>query len=149
MELCVSVDWKRQRLCLHEPLRGVIRWRITSGTWTVEGENMAVTLRASTDQVSASLVIKDANGNPAVVDGVPIWEVSDAEIIAVTVAPDGMSAVIAAQSKPGLAQVTVTVDADLGEGVKPIIGIGEVEVVGGEATVVELQFGPVEPIPPA
>jgi hypothetical protein len=54
---------------------------------------------------------------------------------------DGLSAQIDAVGPLGNFQVTVTVDADLGEGVKPLIGILDVEVVASEAVVVNFQAG--------
>lgn len=147
MELCVSVDWARQRFCLHEPLKGVIRWRVKLDEVTIVGENMAVTVQAGHDPIGAALVIEDSKGNPALVDGVPEWVTSDPEGLTLAVAADGMSAVVTIVGKIGVYQVTVTCDADLGEGVKPITGVGEVEVVAGEAAVVKVQFTGVEPDP--
>lgn len=148
MDLCISVDWKRQKLCLHEPLKGVIRWRLTLGTWTVEGENMATTIQIGKTQFSAGLEITDINENPAPVDGIPKWEVSDPEMLALVVAEDGMSADVIGVTRAGDAQVKVTVDADLdANGFKPITGLLDVTVLGGEAQVVKIVPGPVVPIP--
>lgn len=50
----------------------------------------------------------------------------------------------------GPATVSFTCDADLGDGVKPLIAIGAIAVVAGEAAVVELEPGaPVPQEPPA
>lgn len=74
-----------------------------------------------------------AAGNPARVDGVPQWRSSDDTVLVVTAAEDGLSAVITTTGKLGTAQVSVTADADLGEGVKPISGVLDVEVQASEA----------------
>lgn len=97
----------------------------------------------ATQQTAAAFTVQDAKGNPARVDGVPEWASSDPNVATVTPSADGFSAVVKAV-QTGETQVSVTVDADLGEGVRPLIGVGDIEVVAGEATVIALQFGPAE-----
>lgn len=90
---------------------------------------------------TARITLEDASGNPATVDGLPEWASSDPRIAAVVPAPDGMSAIVT----PGLAgecQISVTVDADLGDGVKPIVGEAAVRVLSGEVTRVAIAFDP-------
>ncbi len=98
-----------------------------------------------TQQAPVALVITDKKGHPARVDGIPEWSTSDAAVATVEdVAADGMSATIKA-ADTGVCQITVTADADLGTGVKPITGFLDVTVNAGEAVIVELQAGtPVE-----
>lgn len=72
------------------------------------------------------LTITNAKGQPAKVDGVPVWASSNETVLTVTPAADGMSALIdtvAAGSGPE--RVTVTADADLGSGVETITGVTE------------------------
>lgn len=83
-------------------------------------------------QFDAAVAFVDSAGNPAVVDGVPVWASSDDAVLAVQAADDGMSATAAAVSV-GTAQLSVTADADLGGGVRQVIGLLEVNIVGGEA----------------
>jgi hypothetical protein len=75
-------------------------------------------------QFNVTLTITDTAGNPAPVDGVPVWATSDATVVAVTAAADGMSAV-APGIAAGVARLTVTADADLGSGVQTITGVSE------------------------
>ncbi len=89
-----------------------------------------------------AVVFKDKHGNTAPVDGVPAW-VNDNE----SVLADGMSAVITSINGPGSGQISVSADADLGEGVRTITGVLQVEVLPDEATVVELNPGPVTDVP--
>lgn len=107
---------------------------------------MALTLRA-TEQVSVSFEAQDAKGNPAEIQD-PQFEVSDPAILGLEVAADGKSAIVKGGAL-GTAQVTVRGDADLGEGVTPLIGVGEVTVIAGEATVLAVKFGTPEPQPPS
>ena len=91
-------------------------------------------------QVIGTLKITDKKGNPAAVDGVPVWT-SDGTLLTVTPTEDGLSATIVPIGALGHAQVTATADADLGEGVEPLIGILEVDIVGGKATVITIEAG--------
>jgi hypothetical protein len=84
-------------------------------------------------EVTLSVAPVSAAGNPAPVEGPPVWSVSDPTVGAVTVAADGLSAKFVTTGKLGLCQVNVSADADLGPGVKTITGVLEVEVVASEA----------------
>lgn len=77
------------------------------------------------------------------VHGAPVWASSDETVATVTAAADGLSAVVKGNA-PGSGRVTATADADLGEGVKPIIGTLELTVTAGAASVVEITAGPPE-----
>lgn len=93
-----------------------------------------------TQQAEVTLKVKDKSGRPASVEGVPLWEVAPAgsEMVAsVKPSASGMSATIIGRL-PGDCQIRVTADADMGEGVSPIIGILDVAISGGPATIVEL-----------
>jgi len=85
-------------------------------------------------KVGLQVAYVDANGNPAKVDGDPRWEESDKNIILLQVDPqNAFQATLHTVGPLGQAQVKVGADADLGEGVKPIISLLDVEVVAGEA----------------
>ena len=70
------------------------------------------------EKVSLSVAFTTAAGNPAVVDGIPVWGTSDETILSVVAAEDGLTAVVTTVGPLGSAQVSVTADADLGEGVQ-------------------------------
>ena len=89
-----------------------------------------------------SVAFVSAAGNPAKVDGAPVWSSSDETILKVTAAEDGMSASVEAVGPVGTAQVVVKADADLGEGVKEISGVLDVEVLASEAVAASLSAGP-------
>lgn len=92
-------------------------------------------------EVTADIQPVDARGNPAPVDGVPVWSVSDPAILSVRVSDNGLSAVITPTGGLGNAQVTVTADARLGEEVRAIVGTGDLTVVAAEASALRLAFG--------
>lgn len=91
------------------------------------------TILKDDQQVTASVEYVDRRGHPADVDEAPSWSSSDETILTVTPDPDGMSALIVAAGGIGSAQITVTADADLGDGVKPLTAVGDFEVLAGEA----------------
>jgi hypothetical protein len=88
--------------------------------------------------------IKDREGNPAAVQGTPVWASSDETVVTLQVAEGGMSAV-AVSHLAGAARVLVEADADLGDGVKPINGSLEIEVTPGVAAAITITAG--EPTP--
>ena len=84
-------------------------------------------------KVSLSVGFFTKAGNPANVDGTPTWASSDPAIVTVTPSEDGRSAVATTVGPLGTAQVTVSADADLGEGVKLVTGVLDIEVRPAEA----------------
>ncbi len=91
---------------------------------------------------NAQITITDDAGNPARVDGLPVWASSDESVLKAVPAADGMSALIDTVG-PGVdAHVTVTTDADLGSGVKPLVVVfPTVTVTAGAATVITGDLG--------
>jgi hypothetical protein len=90
--------------------------------------------------VTATLEIDDAAGNP-VADSFaspPTWSSSDATVVTVTPAVDGLSADIASTGKLGTAQVSVQgTDVDG----RALTGLETVQVVTSAASTFKLQFG--------
>lgn len=105
------------------------------GQPTVEG---ATTMKL-TDSQNAVLTIApvDKKGAPATLDGVPVWASSDETIATVAADPGGLTATLTAV-RPGTCGVTVTGDADLGEGTTPIVGSLDVEVTPGQAVQISI-----------
>lgn len=94
-----------------------------------------------TQAVPVSLSITDKKGNPAKVDGAPQWAVTAPELATLAVAEDGLSAVVTPVGPIGAFKVQVKADADLGEGVKEIMGELDVELTAGDAEVIALSAG--------
>lgn len=95
----------------------------------------------------------DAAGNAASVQGAPAWTVDNTAALTVTPSADGLSAVVSAVGPTGTGQVSVSADADLGDGTTTITGVLAVEVIAGDATMIVLNPGPARdkaaPAPPA
>lgn len=85
-----------------------------------------------------SIAIKDKFGNAAKVDGVPAWALSDDSLGSIQVEADGMSGLFEPKGPIGSLKVQVKADADLGEGVKEILGELSLDLMAGDAEVVEL-----------
>lgn len=111
------------------------------------------------EKLPLSVSFADAQGNAAKVDGAPAWALSDASIGDLIVAADGMSAEFAPKAV-GACKVQVNADADMGSGIKSILGELDVEVLALEAVSVVISAGaayvpapvvvdpaPVEPTP--
>jgi hypothetical protein len=92
----------------------------------------------------------DAQGNPATIDGAVSWESSDQSIVTVQVdASDSTICRAIPAGSVGQAQVTAACDADLGEGVRTLLTLCDIEVVGGEAVAGTIQpVGEPEPNAP-
>ena len=106
--------------------------------------NTALVLK-SDQKVTLSVAFFDAAGNPAVVDGIPVWSVSAPGVVTLHVAEDGRSAVAVADGPAGTVTISVVADADLGEGSREIVGVLGIQVVSGEAVFVALSAGTPEP----
>jgi hypothetical protein len=106
----------------------------------VEGKKMRITNEQEFDIELAPLT---AAGRPASVDGDAVFTSSD-ETLCTVIQTGPLTATVRAvpNAAMGAAQVVAKVDADLGDGVREIVGSLAVEVVPAEAETVELKAGP-------
>ena len=105
----------------------------------VETMNLKVT-----QNLPVSIQIKDKFGNAAAVDGVPSWSSTDTSLCDIEAAQDGMSALVKPKGPLGSCGIQVSADADLGEGVKSILGELEVTFLPGDAETISVAAG--EPV---
>lgn len=110
---------------------------------TLIGDSMLVV--TDVQKVTLSIAPVDAKGNPAPVDGVPTWAVSDATLATITPAADGLSAVVTASGPLGTFQANVSADADLGAGTTTITGTLDIQVTASQATSLNIAAGTPEP----
>lgn len=92
-------------------------------------------------KVTLSVAFVTAKGNPATVDGPPVWTVSNDTVLSVVPSADGLSADVVSVGPLGASQVSVTADADLGAGVTALIGTLDVTVVASEAASIVISAG--------
>lgn len=97
-------------------------------------ENMNVRIGK---KLKVSVVAKDAAGNVAQIDGQAAFVLSAPAMGTLEVQEDG-SVLFTPAGALGDLEIQATVDADLGEGVKTVLGVLPVSVIAGEAVVVEL-----------
>lgn len=139
----------KRLLCFRKRKKAVcFRWRIGPvETSPKNGEvTMSIVLK-DTQRVSISVSPVDAKGNPAKVDGAPSWAVVGPAIVTLVPSDDGLTCVATTTGDLGTTQITVSADADVGEGVQTISGLLDVEVVGGVAVSLSVAAGVPEEIP--
>jgi hypothetical protein len=93
-------------------------------------------------QVRLTTSYTDKYGNPAPIDGQPTWETSVDGIVVVRPTADAMAADVVTVGPVGQVQVRAVADAVPGASERLIIGVLDIEVVGGEARIVALTAGP-------
>jgi hypothetical protein len=146
----LSIDWEERHVCiLGLPEKPELRFTLlVEGGFEIKGEKMALTMTA-VQQCGLSVAAVDAKGNPAQVEGVTFTS-SDPAILTVEVDPgDETIAVVKAMGPTGNGQVTVTADADLGEGIKHLTGILDVTIMAAEAVSLSVAAGVPEDQPAA
>ncbi len=94
-----------------------------------------------TQDVPLSITPVDKKGNPAQLDGPPVWSSSNSEVVTVVASADGLSAVASAVGPLGTATVSVKADGDLGAGVNTISGTLDITVVGSGAVTLTIKAG--------
>lgn len=102
---------------------------------------MAAFILTDTQQVAGTVAYVDKAGNPATVDGAPVWASSDETVLTVVAAADGMSGTFTATGKLGNAQGTITADADLGAGVSPVALTQDFTVIASAAVAGTVTLG--------
>lgn len=137
---------------------GYLRWGKPSapvgGFLTIDGKewNKMFPMKAE-QQIKAAAKFTNKNGQPARVDvsqGVPQWGLSDPSAGVLTPDADGMGMTfVAGSNEVASLIVTCTADADLGDGVKPVVLSGELSILPLEAVGGELVFGAPEDVPAA
>jgi len=112
--------------------------------YEVDGVTQEIPIEmTNSQQLTASITPVDKKGNPAPIDGIPVWASSDETILTVEAASDGLSATVKAVGPTGTAKVSVTGDADLGTGVQPIFGESDpISVTPGAAVGFKMTLGP-------
>lgn len=99
-----------------------------------------------TQQFLASIQPVDAKGKPAPIDGAAVFSSSDESVAKVVAQPDGLSALVVAQGV-GSYSISVSADADLGEGVTTLIANDTGTITQGQAVSLGITAGPVEEQP--
>lgn len=94
--------------------------------------------------VNAHFLTQD--GSPALVDGVPVWSVSNPDVVEIIPTSSGFSVKLRGLTE-GTCEVRAVADADRGEGVREVSLSALIQVVYPEATGGEFSFSEPEPVP--
>lgn len=141
---CEAIDlmrlWKRKLRRRRRAARLAFLSAVIDQRTIIKGEieHMIIT---DSQQVDLAIKPVDKKGKPAQIDGVPAWVSSNPAVATVAPAEDGLSALVKAADELGSTQISVTADADLGEGVVNIAGTLDIEVVGGQAVSLSIVAG--------
>jgi hypothetical protein len=104
--------------------------------------SMPLKIKINDEQkVNVKLVPVTPRGKPVKVDGIPEWTVNDGDS-KIVVAADGLSADLISADVPGVTDITVSADVDLGEGVDTISDTIELTVVNPQANSLGLVASP-------
>lgn len=96
---------------------------------------------SDSQQADVTIDARDKKNNPAPLDGVPEWSTDNTDLLLLAPAADGKTCTIKALGPLGTGKVTVKADADLGSGSTEVIGVLDVEITGGQATVINVVPG--------
>lgn len=91
-------------------------------------------------KVNVTLAPTTDAGSPAKLDGAPAWEVTSGDAT-VTPAADGLSADLVSGAIAGDSVITVTADADLGQGVTTITEVITLHVIDPQASNLNAKAG--------
>jgi hypothetical protein len=100
----------------------------------------------NTQQVNVEIRAKNRRGGPAGLQS-PEWSTDNSDVLRLEPHADGQSCRIVAAGPIGTANVTMQADADLGDGVQPVVGTLSFDITPGTATVIDLVPGPPEEQP--
>lgn len=131
---------------LSYPSHRPVRFRFGVGPFTQKTKkapHMDITI-TNEQKVSVTLTPVTDAGKPAKLDGAPAWTVLSGSSM-ITVATDGLSAVLTSADDPGTTEIQVSADADLGEGVQEISATISLIVVHANASNLGLVVGTPEP----
>lgn len=92
------------------------------------------------EKVLVTLAPTTAAGNPATLDGAPVWTVTEGDAT-IEVAEDGLSCTLVSGEANVNSKVEVTADADLGDGVVALTDVIDLAVVSAEASALGLVAG--------
>lgn len=108
--------------------------------------NMPLKIKISDEQqVNVKLNPVTPKGKPVKVDGIPVWAIADPPgdtVSTLVPAADGLSCLLVSSVLPGVTNITVSADADLGEGVNTISDTIELTVTDPQATSLGLVADP-------
>lgn len=123
-----------------EQSRGGIEWYVANKEALTLKRIKKMNLKV-TQSLPLSIAIQDRFGNKAPVDGIPEWSLTAPDSATLSVSADGMSAILTPSGPLVPFEVHVNADADLGAGVKSILGVLPIEMMPGDAEIIAIAAG--------
>lgn len=120
---------------------GVISTTLAAQSRRPSGDLAMANVITDEQKLDFAFVPKTAAGNPAHIDDIPVWQVSDPSILDLAVAEDGLTATVISLGPLGSCQLSVQADADMGEGTRLLTATAEILVVPAEAATIGLVAG--------
>jgi hypothetical protein len=142
----VVIDFNGPRVCLYPEMdNGELTFNAAYRGSTFKG----VTKMLLRDDFKVTLFVApvDKFGNPATIDGAAVWASSDETVATVVPSADSLSCDVLPVGKVGSVQISATADADMGDGIKPVSGTIDIEVVAGETVSMGVAAGAPVPNP--
>jgi hypothetical protein len=132
-----------------EEFYGELPWPLIEPVSRLKGEVLVMATMTNTQRKRVHFKVKNRRGGPAKFDGTPEWFSDNSDVLRLEPAADGMSCYVYAVGPLTESPVNVTMraDADLGAGVRPLLGTISFEITAGEAALIELQDDPAEEEP--
>lgn len=123
---------------------GKAQWKDNPHNQEKEKQKMVEITITNEQKIKVTLKPVTMGGKPAVLDGIPKWEVING---ASTIVPsaDGLSCELISSDAPGDSVFAVSADADLGSGVQTIADSITLHVQGAQAANLGLVVGTAEP----
>lgn len=141
------LTWIVQKLLRRRKPEGSLRFSfgvpgaitVTVDRFYTDLERKLLMAQLSIDQIgTARIAPKDRLGNPALLDGAPSWSIDRADLANIVASEDGLTCGLSPTGALGTLTLSVSADADLGEGVVNLVGSAEVEIIAGQAVSLEL-----------
>ena len=141
----ITIVWLSKKAFYRDTKNGLLV-KLKSGIFEFEFFTNKKKLMAATitinQKVSGQVTAVDRKGNPAQVEaGSFVFDTSDPEVCVISQDPEDESKFTVTAVGFGVAQVTVSADADLGEGVETISAFAAVEVTAEKAVGFGFTFG--------
>lgn len=94
-----------------------------------------------TQKAPVVLKVTDSKGNPGLLDGKPVWSLSNPDLADLVLADDALSGSLVPKGPVGSLTVQVHGDGDLSEGVRDILGELQVDLIPGDSVKIALELG--------
>ncbi len=134
--------------CRHHEPGTRVEWTLRAGDIETTFEGDWIMAMKIGQTFTATVEFLDKNGKPAKrLDGIPAWVIDDVTIAKIDSTSDDGKTVHGSCVSDGATTLRVSVDADLGAGMREVTGSGTIEVDPDEAESASITITPDAPTP--